>query len=297
MANKIIFALCEGPHDAAFIYRVLKASGYESYEKVSIKDLPFPVNSLITTEANKSNVEDLNIQTIKQSFIPNNSLKKGDKYIFLFVLGGITQFDKISNFINKVKAFIPEEGKITTGRITDDTEINISLFFDADEDGVNNRLNMVNRNLNGSINSKIDLFTQNSMNVNVQGIGLGVHIVTGQNDNTGKLEDILVPLMKLDNELIFESAEKFLTDHFADNRLYNLRIIKDDNGMKMEERSTKLKYKLKYDKQKSLVATVGQLQKSGGANTTCISQTDYLTMNKIIDNHKCQEIIGFIDGV
>jgi len=42
---------------------------------------------------------------------------------------------------------------------------------------------------------------------------------------------------------------------------------------------------------------MGQLQKSGKSNTTCIRDTDYLTLEKIQGSPKCQEIITFLNKV
>lgn len=43
MPNKILFVLCEGPHDVAFIYRILYNAGFTTYN-LCIKDYPFPLN-------------------------------------------------------------------------------------------------------------------------------------------------------------------------------------------------------------------------------------------------------------
>ena len=51
---------------------------------------------------------------------------------------------------------------------------------------------------------------------------------------------------------------------------------------------------VKYDHNKSLIGTVGQLQKSGMNNTVCITQTDYLNKNKILKDDSCNLIMDFI---
>ena len=43
MKYKVILALLEGPHDVAFVYRILKEIGFKSTKKI-IKDLPSPLN-------------------------------------------------------------------------------------------------------------------------------------------------------------------------------------------------------------------------------------------------------------
>ena len=102
---------------------------------------------------------------------------------------------------------------------------------------------------------------------------VGAFIFSKDGEETGKLEDILVPLMKQDNEQIFENAEGFIDRHYEESRCRGK----------------------KFDKGKSVIGTVGQLQKSGGSNVVCIDQTDYLTDEKVLNNAQCKEIITFFD--
>lgn len=137
-------------------------------------------------------------------------------------------------------------------------------------------------------------FTSNGSFGLYEGIKLGCYIFAGDNNNTGKLEDILLPIMNENNTEIFEGANKFLTDFHSDERLFPLKLNFTEEGV-VEERSQKAKDKYKYDRNKSLIGTIGQLQQSGGANTVCIGFTDYLTLNKIQMSEKCQAILKFLD--
>ena len=49
MAQNIVVILTEGDHDAAFLYRILKANGFVKYSKL-IKDFPVPLNNLLATD-------------------------------------------------------------------------------------------------------------------------------------------------------------------------------------------------------------------------------------------------------
>ena len=97
-------------------------------------------------------------------------------------------------------------------------------------------------------------------------------IFTGEDNDKGKLENILLPLMKKDTESIFESSKKFLEENHEVERC-----------------------KSKFDDLKSIIGTAGQLQISGTSNTVCIEKSDYLTNEKILDNEKCKEIIAFFE--
>ena len=55
--------------------------------------------------------------------------------------------------------------------------------------------------------------------------------------------------------------------------------------------------KQKYTHRKSLIGTVGQLQKSGKSNTVCISDADFLNNDKVLANDTCKEIVELIKQV
>lgn len=296
MDTQIIIALCEGPHDVAFLNKTLKTVGFKSNEKTSLEEYPFPMNSLLIQEATKSDVEALNIQTVRQSLLPSNALKRGDIYIFLYIIGGDSKSDLRKQFIEKLVSFIRKPGEIRKGRIDDNVSLGVVYFFDADDKGVVVRIAEVKKEINEVIDEIPDeSFTENSSIVLKEGLKIGSYIFSGNDNNTGKLEDILLPIMIENNEDIFNSANEFLEKHYDEDRLFPMKIEWTENEVITEKRSTKAGDKFKYNKSKSLIGTVGQLQHSGGANTVCIGFTDYLRLEKIQANPKCQEIISFVE--
>lgn len=56
--EKILFALCEGPHDVAFLYRILQVNGLQKYSK-PIGEFPAPLNKYFASEAAGENLEQL----------------------------------------------------------------------------------------------------------------------------------------------------------------------------------------------------------------------------------------------
>ena len=275
MATHIITIFCEGPHDIAFLTKILKSDAYKSIDKCKIGDFPLPYSNLLVTEARKSNIEDLNLQELRSTLMPSETLKKDDNYLFFFSLGGDTRKDKRGKLLNDLNIFIPKsKNEIST--LPENTVLSVLYFFDADEKGVTTRLNEVGKEINEII-SEVD---ENSFHKNAQKISLfedllniGAYIFSKKDAEMGKLEDILVPLMKLGNEQIFEEAEKYIDNN------YNVTRIKKNN----------------FDLKKSIVCTVGQLQKSGSSNVVCIGQTDYLTPEKIQSDDQCIEIVDFFN--
>ena len=57
MATQIITVLCEGPHDVAFITKILKTIGFKSNESTKLGEYPPPMNAILQNEVIKMNVE------------------------------------------------------------------------------------------------------------------------------------------------------------------------------------------------------------------------------------------------
>ena len=105
------------------------------------------------------------------------------------------------------------------------------------------------------------------------------------------LEDVLIPLMKEGNNDIFEAAETFLTTSTTSS-LFKDKLKYDDKKVIIKKVNNQ-----KYSHLKSLIGTIGQLQKSGKSNTVCISDSDYLNDTKILKNVTCIEIVSLIKQV
>ena len=296
MAQQIITVLCEGPHDVSFISRILKSTGYKSNEAVKIGNYPKPFSALLTNEAIKTDVEQLNLTELRQNLLPSSVLLKDQNYVFLYSMGGDSKTAARQRILSELRGLIVEEGEIIKDRDNDAT-IALLYFFDSDQHGVASRLAYINDEIKLALPGEVtaNLFTNSGERKNVSKLKLGAFIFTSTDNNTGKLEDILVPLMCLGNEASFAAATSYLSDHYDDDRMFPLKLKIDTTGV-IEARSTKAGDKERFDDKKSLIGTVGQLQRSGKSNVVCISDTDYLTLDKIRNSQKCQEIAAFFES-
>jgi len=294
---QLITIFCEGPHDVAFIYRMLKSISYKSYDACKIGQLPSPFNHLIVQEIEKSDIEKLNLIEVRRGFLPAKVLKKEDKYIFLYSLGGDSKSDARQKMMKDILSFIPEPGEID--RIPEGTSFSVIYLFDADSSGVEARLNALNREVNTILDSKGTInFAENGSFQTIHQIDFGAYIFTGGDNNTGTLESILLPLMKEDNEKIFDEAERYIITNHDSTRLFPLKItVSSLTKLATEQRSTRSRDKYKFYQKKSILGTVGQLQCSGKSNVVCISDSDYITIDKIRKNPKCIEIVAFLEGI
>ncbi len=257
---KLIITFCEGQHDAAFIYRILKSASYRNFTD-KIQGLPDILKNYFKSLFN--NFEYLNVGALRQSpSYPAYLLKKGDLFVLLYPVGGVT---KLSNAIPLIKNFKTlAEGTLDTEAIP----IAFHFVLDAEELQVERRVGKII----GSLSEIIDLTGLEHKKIliseNLAVNAASAYIFSGE-DGKGKLEDILIPLMKKENDKVLENSEKFIDDNFNETRVSRNNFHKD----------------------KSIINIVGQLQRSGSANTVIITQTDYLTDRKIKKNTTCKEII------
>ncbi|MDR1896984.1 MAG: hypothetical protein LBR10_09375 [Prevotellaceae bacterium] len=289
MAKNIIFILTEGDHDAAFIYRILKANGMTTNHRIAVKDYPFPLNELIRNRISSIPMEELNMEVARSRFLPSYIMQTGDNIISVYRVGGDSKERVRIDFIKAVNALnISDPDAIQALK---DTQISILFFFDADDKGINRRMEQIKKELKSSFSeSETDNIEKlvNREIFPVENINVGGFIFVEPGKETGLLEDILIPLMKQGNDDIFCAAETFLEIHES-TVLFKGKITYDKTKTVKKKINEK-----KYAHKKSLVGTVGQLQMSGKSSTVCISDADYLTEEKIKTDTTCMDIYDFI---
>jgi len=290
MAKNIIFILTEGDHDSAFIYRILKANGMKTDHKTAIQKYPAPLKELMINGISSVPIEELNMEVARSRFMPSYVMQADDNYVSIYRVGGDSQEETRTRFIkslNKLNFHDPDAIQALK-----DTQVSILFFFDADNMGVNKRIEQIQKEL------KLSFPESEAENINklvnkeillVENINTGGFIFTEKNKDIGKLEDILIPLMEKENNDIFDKAREFLSIHES-TQLFKGKLKYDNEGI------VKVNGQDYYNK-KSLIGTAGQLQFSGTSNTVCISKADYLNDDKIKSNETCKDVYNFIQKV
>ncbi len=283
--NKVSFVLCEGPHDVAFLYRILKTEGYVNFGS-KIADFPAPINRYLLTSLSRISFDDLSIEEARKLPLPSEAMYYNDSYLLLFALGGDSKKGVRQEILKKINSLVAvSDDAINPG---EGIEFSLLYFFDADDKGVSNRLAGLKNEITevlGIINDSA-FFETNGGISNINGVKYGAYIFSSSEEK-GKLENILVPLMKKDNETLFEKADEYLS--LKDEKRLRKLEISSNNGELTENRGKKLTF----DPMKSQICIAGQLQNSGKSNVVIIKDCDYITMDKIKQSEKCNEIIEF----
>lgn len=285
MANNFIFILTEGDHDAAFIYRILKANGFNTYSE-KIGNFPTPLNKFLQTDLKNITIPDVKIEVAKVRFLPNEVICKEDNLLLIYTLGGDSVKQLRISIVKTLNAFNIQDPDAL--QAAPEGNFSVLYFFDADDKGVEQRVIELQDELREvfEIEELPGEMTNNEL-LEIEDMTFGIHVFTKPGVDEGLLEDILLPLMQQDNDDIFFAARSFLSIHptthlFSDKLVYRDDVLKKVNGQK-------------YAEKKSLIGTVGQLQKSGKSNTVCIRDTDYLNDVKINGNQTCITILEFIN--
>jgi hypothetical protein len=243
----ILVVLCEGAHDVAFLTRLLtKAANYKQNQD-SINKYPSYLQSYFLAQIENHEYKENNL--FSRPKLP--TVLQNDKImLLLYPVGGI---DKIEDY----KILIEDFNDLACAQTMSDIKLGLSFIIDADENG-KKAAEKFNTRYATLLNECIKFVTKD------------LYIFANDKDE-GALEDIILPLMRENDNQIFEAAEAYAKMH------YNKKRSKSN----------------KYNALKATINIAGQLQYSGVANADIIRQCDYITKEKIQKNAKCQEILAY----
>ncbi|MDZ7880680.1 MAG: DUF3226 domain-containing protein [Saprospiraceae bacterium] len=287
---KITWLFCEGPHDAGFLTRILTTFGYldksSKYTLETIEKANKPLYTLLNVYLRQ--YASLGYKLDKLPSRPSIFRKneEEDTWILLYLTDGNTNFQKVYDILRPfLLAQLSSNSNPFKGISTA-----IAFFNDADN-GLDNAIEEFKKAIekaytkeqqklepkNLSYEQPLTLFQNLPTDLAI------THILTRENTNifekqgyyilckddlTGKLEDIILPLMIEGNVDVFDKSDKFISDNKINDKL---------------------------DIQKATIGAAGQLEMAGYANGVYIQKSSYLTKEKIETNSKCQEIIAFIN--
>ena len=289
MGYRIILTLLEGPHDTAFVYRILKENGFTTTKKI-IKDLPSPLNLyLINPRAfQSSSIESMKIGAVQQSSFPREVLEKGNNTVVLFSTGGVSKADVRKKIITQFNA-IKIANNAAAADIEKELSISILVLLDAETEGLDNRLISIATEIKHAMNLEAEPLTiNNGKYYKLDDINFGAFVFTKPGDTKGRLEDTLLPLMRDKNEKIFEDAEGFIS------QVNQYDLFKNKTNNTDPKLITKVDGQ-DFDFEKSLVSAAGQLQTSGKSNVQVIRESSFLTNQKILGDNHCKQIAKFFD--
>jgi len=284
--DNITIVFCEGQHDIAFLSKILYVHGYKEYKKkLKVFKEPFGKQYLsilrekykIKDENNTDN-EDSRIKNISDDKIgfnpiyqiPSVALYKEDELVLFHNMGGDGRVVERKNLLEMYQNIQGEDDFSSFG-----LNFKFLYFFDADTNIVQDRIDELNKELTLSENIEHNTI----LNADLYHWGC---YVFHKGAIGGYLEDVLLDLMKPDNEEIFENTENFIVSNMftSDERKCEYKPCTDSYGKKS-----------KFKDKKSIISVAGQLQLSGMANAVIIGKSDFIKKNDILNSDVCNDIM------
>lgn len=291
----LVIVFCEGPHDVAFLTRILKCACYKTYNE-QIKNYPHPLSGIFSGALSNMKFAELKLDQVSSKLLPRKILKKGEQIVLLFALGGNRQFDRATQLLetfNDISGLIQNaDNSSEIGRIGEIPDLKLSYIFfnDADQD-INTELGKLNSFLKNFLDDA-NFNLKHNHKVNYKGYEYGAYFFSSDG-HTGTLEDLLLDIMKDKNETIFSKSTDFYTEHGYSPGTKKLKIS-FSGGAPIETRSGD---PFNVYPKKSIITIAGQLQNSGKSQVTIIEDTDYITLEKIMGYPKTKEIIDFFNCI
>src|SRR5574344_155481 len=142
MSMELKIVMVEGPHDGAFISKVMHVNGYMTCKKRINDYEPKFLSNYLKQQYNKAPVGDLNLQSVRQGILfPSYSIMKEDELLLIFHMGGDSRKDNRKKLVSDIYTIIHSA---IAANLVGDTRISFIYEFDADNDGIEARLEQVN---------------------------------------------------------------------------------------------------------------------------------------------------------
>ena len=254
---KLLFVICEGPHDAQFIGRLLQESGkYESYDE-QLKNYPSPLKKFISGKYASQKIDEIRIGRPKFPLVPICAYKKleGNHIVLPVSMGGMDQHRQTSEFVKEIlNSFAADVLRQSKSVIE---SVSFLFIYDADSRGVDNTQKLFIERYNETLTIQGDF-------QKAQWAGTGsryaLFIFTGDDGDTGTLEDNLLMLFRQNDNEWVDQCEQHIQDRFETIA----------NGGDKTAHTTKIN--------KGVLTTCGQIEKAnaGYALTVVVRDTKLL---------------------
>lgn len=127
---------CEGPHDAAFLNRLLKKKlGFEK-AGLTISQLPYPLSSVMQQSFKTRAAEDLRLDLAKKFFLPDYLVRRDTSLVMVFNYGGSSRKHNMAPFLENVFALLGTSPFSLEGEPVTIPRFTFTIFADADAVGL-----------------------------------------------------------------------------------------------------------------------------------------------------------------
>lgn len=266
---KIIIA--EGPHDTSFIARIMRANGYKD-PKIKIKEIkPQFLQEHIISLMGQVDVNhglDGNRQKPMPSHILRPKGEDANELAILFPAFGLNHVENIESILQEIVNL--KKNAMLKRSLESVKNIKVIFNIDADDKGVDDRLNIINEWIKKLTNQNfpgLNNFSSVTHNEIIWGA-----FISADETGFGALEELVLPL-------------------FEGNRPRMKAEIGD--FVNKEKSNPEVPQPKKYNERKAKIGVMGQFDMSGFSNSVLIDQSKYIDDN-VLHTGIYQKIGNFI---
>lgn len=255
---KILFVLCEGPHDAQFVGRLLQESEQYQPYRSKIKDYPDPLGGFFSFKFKNRNIPDLRVGKPDFPQVPLcalESITSGD-LVFPISLGGMDKYADAIEILEEFQDyFSPDILDVDRSQVKG---YSVLFLYDADARGRDDTIKLFVKRFRSYA---VDLDeTVATTWIPIKNYFLSIFIFTDHGGVIGTLEDLIL-------ELFRKSAVAHVTD--TETHFGTYFDVCEENEDKVAHESKR---------KKGVLTACGQMEKksAGSALTVVIRDTKLL---------------------
>lgn len=208
---KLLFVICEGPHDAQFIGRLLQESGkYESYNE-QLKNYPSPLKEFISGKYTSQRIDEIRIGKPKFPLVPICVYKmlEGDHIVLPVSMGGMDKYRQAIEFVKETLDSFASDVLRQSKSVIE--SVSFLFVYDADSRGVDETKKLFIKRYNESLSLQDDFQREQWAGT---GSKYALFIFTGNDGDTGTLEDNLLMLFRQNDNEWVDACDQHIQDRF-----------------------------------------------------------------------------------
>ena len=208
---KLLFVICEGPHDAQFVGRLLQESGkYESYDE-QLKNYPSPLKEFISGKYTSQKIDEIRIGRPKFPLVPICAYKmlEGDHIVLPVSMGGMDQHRQTNEFVKELLNSFASDVLRQSKSVIE--SVSFLFIYDADSRGVDKTQELFMARYNETLTIQDDFQKEQWAGA---GSRYALFILTGDNGNTGTLEDNLLMLFRENDKEWVDACDHHIQNNF-----------------------------------------------------------------------------------
>lgn len=282
--TNIHLMFCEGPHDAAFLNRLLKKQlGYTKVE-LKLSELPYPISNVLQQSFKTRAADDLRLDLAKKFFLPDFLVAREEALVMIFNYGGSNRQANMSPFLENVFALLSAPAFAGTDQPAEYPNYAYALFADADALGLVGARDQISTDLAtiGGVAWLTGAWTgYNGTRAATQETSFGpaaAYIWKKWAEDNGTLEDIVLDCISGDEA--FQQTLQFLDTRFNWN---------PPTGATPKEMCACAAKRLK-----AAFCVEGQREKPGMSLGVVLDQTNLLKNEAILKSAAVQDCLTFL---